>query len=401
MRRNATADYPWTMTTRAAPLKTAASEGVQPASITALVTALLLSVLFVVVFGLVAAEVRLYGWESVGGAKPSPNQLTTMAWIVLMSGGTAGLLANRLARRVFHIPAPGPIWFSAIGVALGAVPAGIWLAIHAASEATAANTPTSVGATAQRLLAVMFAALGGVLVVAVRPYLRLVGASLGGTALVVLAFAIVSLFAKNGSVRLGLLQFGTMGDEMAPSYFSALFIEAAIAAAVPAMIVAWLGRHKDQPWGEAALAGVAGPVVVGLSYLIAGNGIKDAVDSVRPWLYVQAAAAVAFLLAAYTARMTARKDHVAVRPLEHRYLWWAGGAIVGALMGMAASIVFFNLGPIPFSFGAASQQVTGNMRTNDNSVLVSASLTIIGLAVAIPVLIEAVWSVVASQRRRA
>lgn len=398
MRSNATADYPWTMTTRAAPLKTAVSEGVQPASITALVSAVLLSVLFIVVFGLVAAEVRLYAWESVGSAKPSPNQLTTMAWIVLMSGGVAGLLANRVARRVFHLPAPGPIWFSCIGVALGAVPAGIWLAIHAAS---AANMPTTVGATAQRLLTVMFAAVGGVLVVAVRPYLRLVGASLGGTALVVLAFAIVSLFAQNGNVRLGLLQFGTMGDETAPSYFSALFIEAAIAAAVPAMIVAWLARHRDRPWGEAALAGVAGPVVIGLSYLVAGNGIKDAVDSVRPWLYVQAAAAVAFLLAAYTARMTARKDHIAVPPLPHRYMWWVGGAIVGALMGMIASIVFFNLGPIPFSFGAASQQVTGNIRTNDNSVLVSASATLVGLAVAIPVLIEAVWSVVASQRRRA
>ncbi|WP_163510910.1 hypothetical protein [Fodinicola acaciae] len=391
------------MTTRAAPLKTAASEAVQPASIAALVTALVLSVLLIVVLGLVAAEVGLYAWESVGGAKPSPNQLTTMAWLVLMSGGVGGLAANRLVRRVFRIGAPGPIWYSCAGVALGAVPAGIWLAIHAANQAAAtANMPTTAGATAQRLLTVMFAALGGVLVVAVRPYLRLVGASLGGTAVVVLAFAIVSLFAKNGNVRLGLLQFGALGDaEMAPSYFSPLFIEAAIAAALPATIVAWLGRHRDQPWGEAALAGVAGPFVVGLSYLIAGNGIKDTVDSVRPWLYVQAAAALAFLLAAYTGRMTARNDHIAVRPMPHRYLWWVAGAIVGALMGMIASIVFFNLGPFPFSIGAASEQVTGNMRTNDNSVLVSASATLIGLAVAIPVLIEAVWSVVASQRRRA
>ncbi|WP_163567293.1 hypothetical protein [Fodinicola feengrottensis] len=121
------------MTTRAAPFKTAASEGVQPASITAFVGAIVFSVvLVVVVLGLGAAQVGLYSWDSVGGAKPSPNQLTTMAWLVMLSASVGGLAANRLARRVFRLSAPGPIWFSTVGVAVGAVPAAIWLVVHAA-----------------------------------------------------------------------------------------------------------------------------------------------------------------------------------------------------------------------------------------------------------------------------
>ncbi|GAA1661494.1 hypothetical protein GCM10009765_08770 [Fodinicola feengrottensis] len=240
----------------------------------------------------------------------------------------------------------------------------------------------------------------GVLVVAVRPYLRLIGGSLAGSTALAVAFAIVSLFARNGNPRLGLLQFGLVDSESAPSYFSALFIEAAVAAMVPAAIVAWVGRRRDQPWGEAALAGAAGPFLLGVSYLLAGNGTIDAVDQTRPWLYVQAAAVLAFLVAALVARLTARDDHVAVRTLPNRYALWACGAVVGAVLGMIASIVFFNLGPIPFSFGQAGQQVSGSLRTTDNSVLISATATLIGLAVAIVVVIEAVWCVVASRRRQ-
>ncbi|WP_279579471.1 hypothetical protein [Fodinicola feengrottensis] len=107
-----------------------------------------------------------------------------------------------------------------------------------------------------------------------------------------------------------------------------------------------------------------------------------------------------FLVAALVARLTARDDHVAVRTLPNRYALWACGAVVGAVLGMIASIVFFNLGPIPFSFGQAGQQVSGSLRTTDNSVLISATATLIGLAVAIVVVIEAVWCVVASRRRQ-
>ncbi|WP_279579472.1 hypothetical protein [Fodinicola feengrottensis] len=88
------------------------------------------------------------------------------------------------------------------------------------------------------------AAVVGVLVVAVRPYLRLIGGSLAGSTALAVAFAIVSLFARNGNPRLGLLQFGLVDSESAPSYFSALFIEAAVAAMVPAAIVAWVGRRR-------------------------------------------------------------------------------------------------------------------------------------------------------------
>jgi hypothetical protein len=320
-----------------------------------------------------------------------------MAWLVMLSAAVGGLAANRLTRRIFRLSAPGPIWFSTVGVAVGAVPASIWLVIHAAN---ASGMPSTASATAGRILAVLSASVAGVLVVAVRPYLRLIGAGLLGSTVLVLAFFIVSLFAKTGTPRLGLLLFGgVMDPETAPNYFSSLFIEAAVAAIVPAATVAWIGRYRDQPWGEAALAGSAGTFLVGLSYLFAGNGTVDAVDQTRPWLYVQAAAILAFLVAALVARLTARHDHVAVRPLPNRYALWVCGAIVGAVLGMIASIVFFNLGPIPFSFGQAGQQVSGNLRTTDNSVLISATATLIGLAVAIVVLIEAVWSVVASRRR--
>lgn len=352
--------------------------------------AVVLTVLLIVVFVLVAGALGMFSWQNVVGSQPSPNDLTVVAWLIIMAGAVAGLTTLRLTRRIFALAAPGPIAATALGMAIGGVPAGIWVSIYTSSTS---GMTTSFGAVVGRLVTVLLSLACAIALVAARRWIRLVGGSLLGSSILLMALVFATLTARTGTVRLGLLELGiTPAAEVAPTYFSVRFLIAAIVAVVPAVTVAWIGRRRDQPWGEAAIAGAIGPFVVGIAYLLAGNGVITDADRFRPWLYVQASAVVALLLAALVARLTDRDGHLAAPPLPRRFRWWGVGAAAGVVGGMVASMLFFNLGPIPFSATQASEQVTGTLRSYDGSVLVSATLTLIGLAVTVVVAIEAVWS---------